>query len=271
MSYSLLDIVQLTLASMDGDEVNSITDTTESVQVANCARVVYDELIASADLPREYQAFQLTASTNTALPIVMYKPDTFQTVEWIKYKGTIPNDTSGLLEWRRLEGVAFDEFLKRSDGLSTFDANVATMELTVPNGNIEINYYNDRAPDYYTSFDDKTILFSSINLTVETTLQTSHTLCYGQYTDQFIQIDSFTPIFNNQTHYVWLQETKALASAEMRQVVNNKAEKSARKGWIRLQDLSKQSIATDSYYNRLPNYGRRPPAGYSPTNGYRRK
>ena len=34
MRYNLLEMVQRVLAAMDSDEVNSITDTAESVQVA---------------------------------------------------------------------------------------------------------------------------------------------------------------------------------------------------------------------------------------------
>lgn len=255
--YSLLDIVQKTLSSMDGDEVNSISDTTESQQVVVCAEIIYNDIVQGSDPPEDYRVFGLTSSTDPTIPIVMYRPLGVESIDWIKYKRTLQDTTDGKLYWTRLHPILFDEFLRRQDGMSLDNPNTAQMNLTVNGYTLEILYYTDRSPDWYTTFDDNTALFSSIDLSVDTTLQTSKTLCYGQFSTDFIPIDTFTPTFDSQVHMLWLHKTKALASAELRQVTNAAAEKAARQTSIKLQD-DKQAINTGSYYNRYPNYGRRP-------------
>lgn len=255
VAYSNLDIVQKVLSAMDGDEVNSVSDTTESSQVLDNAETVYNDLLLTADLPEQYQLYSLTASGNSSYPIVMYRPDGFETTDWIKYKRTIEDDDSGLLQWTLMIPITIDEFLKRSDGLDTTADNVSTMGLVLANTTLQVNYYDDRSPEYYCSFDDSTILFNSIDLDVDTTLQTSKTLCYGQYSTQFLALDGFTPAFDSNVHQIWLHETIALCQARMRQMQDPKAEKGARKGWIKLQDM-KHAIGDGGYYQHLPNYGK---------------
>jgi hypothetical protein len=250
--YTLLQLVQKVLSSMDGDEVNSISDTTESLQVADCAEVIYNDLITQSDIPEQYSIFNLDASGDPALPIIMSRPDGYETIDWIKYKHV--SDDGDI--WTPIQGILLDEFLKRQDGLNPDDDGVDTLTLTANGMTMEVRYYNDRDPDWYTTFDDNTIIFSSFNLAEDTTLQSVKTLAYGQRSELFVPVDAFTPAFDSNMHQLWLHETKALASAELRQVPNMKAEQKARKGWIKLQDM-KQAINTGSYYNKLPNYGRK--------------
>src|SRR5260370_16957942 len=85
MRLTLLEMVQTILASMDSDEVNSITDTTESSQVAQIIKHVYLNILARADLPEHRQLFSLVSSTDTNLPVVMFRPEEVNRIEWIKY------------------------------------------------------------------------------------------------------------------------------------------------------------------------------------------
>src|SRR5262245_38516758 len=86
MKYSLLELVQSIFSSMDSEEVDSITDTTEARQVAEIVRTAYFNIIARAHLPEHKGLFQLTASGTSLKPVLMTRPTTIRHVEWIKYR-----------------------------------------------------------------------------------------------------------------------------------------------------------------------------------------
>jgi len=85
MRLTLLDYVQLILSSLDSDEVNSISDTTESAQIANIVKQTYYNIIARTHLPEHKQLLQLEPSINPAQPVLMYIPDGVADIEWLKY------------------------------------------------------------------------------------------------------------------------------------------------------------------------------------------
>ena len=59
---TLLRLVQDILSSLDSDEVNSISDTPESLQVANIVRTTYEDLVSLLDLPEHFSFFELTTA-----------------------------------------------------------------------------------------------------------------------------------------------------------------------------------------------------------------
>lgn len=67
--YTLLDMTQDILSDMNSDEVNSIADTIESMQVAQIIKSTYYNIIDGRDWPHLYQMFQLTPSGDTAKQI----------------------------------------------------------------------------------------------------------------------------------------------------------------------------------------------------------
>lgn len=85
MSMTLLEMTQDLLSSLGSDEVNSISDTTESMQVATAIKTVYNNLVSRAQFPEMQQFFQLTSSNSSASPVLMYVPQSVHDVTWIKY------------------------------------------------------------------------------------------------------------------------------------------------------------------------------------------
>lgn len=98
MKYTLLDMTQNILARMSSDEVNSISDSSESLQVANIIKNKYFDIIGRVNLPEHDQLLQLDPSIDATSPVLMYVPEGVADIKWLKYfdsnvlDGVLPND-----------------------------------------------------------------------------------------------------------------------------------------------------------------------------------
>lgn len=92
MKLTLLQLTQNILSAMNSDEVNSISDTTESMQVATAIQTTYMNMIGRYELPEHIQLIQLNPSNDPASPVLMTRPDDITRIEWIKYFDTNPAD-----------------------------------------------------------------------------------------------------------------------------------------------------------------------------------
>lgn len=83
--FTLLQMTQGILSEMGSDEVNSISDTTESLQVANMIQTKYYDILAREALPEHEGLIGLTASNDPTKPVLMTIPNGVCDIEWIKY------------------------------------------------------------------------------------------------------------------------------------------------------------------------------------------
>jgi hypothetical protein len=96
MKYTLLQMTQDILSNMSSDEVNSISDTAESLQVATIIKQKYYDIISRGDLPEHNQLFQLNSSLDETKPTIMTVPDGIGRIEYIKYYDTNPLDSTSI-------------------------------------------------------------------------------------------------------------------------------------------------------------------------------
>jgi hypothetical protein len=253
MRYTLLELTQDILSSVDGEEVNSISDTTESNQVVKIIKTVYDDIQSRAQLPIQYTLFNLTASTDPTKPVLMTKPLTINCIDWVKYNRVIDGETDPL--WVTMKFLPLEDFLYMTQNLRPSDSAVGTMTHTANTFTYTFHFRNDVSPQYFTSFDDNTLIFDSYDSAVDTTLQSSKTLCYGELTNVFIENDTWVPNLQPQQFSLLLNEAKSLAWAELKQASHQKAEVTARKNWVHLQS-SKRTTPTHPDHSG-PNYGRK--------------
>lgn len=239
---------------MDSDEVNSINDTTESQQVALLVRTAYLDMKNRANLPEHHSLITLDASGDANKPVIMYLPNTVQNMTWLKYNICSLNDPE--INMRTLEFLPLKEYLDLMYQLNTEEDDVESFQHTIGSDVFTILYKNNNAPEFYTTFDDFTVLFNSYDSGVDTTLQKSKTLAAATMIIPFSMEDSFIPDLDDAQFALLLNEAKSLAWAELKQTQNPKAEQSARRGWVNLQ-RSKKAIKTESDFMQLPNFGRK--------------
>lgn len=262
MKYTLLELTQSILSSMDSDEVTSIDDTVESLQVVEVIKTVYDDIISRSDLQTSKTLFNLTASVDALKPIVMSKPDSIDKIEWIKYNTRAVTDTEDT--WSYMTYRSPLDFVDMMHSLSLSESWIDSFNYTFPDGsNVTFYYRNDAPPQYYTTFDDGTIFFDAYDSGVDSKLLAAKTLCYGTRISDFVAEDDYVPNLQPQQFALLLNEAKSLAWAELKQTPHAKAEQSARRNWTHLQRTRNQIPDTEQFsggthnFDKLPNFARR--------------
>jgi hypothetical protein len=216
---TLLEMTQNILSDMDSDEVNSITDTQESLQVATIIKTTYYSIIDGKDYPFFYELFQLNTSGTTTRPTHMKLPEDIIDLKWIKYNNKKTTDTKNKLE--KVEYKTPEDFLEITDQRNTDNTNVTAI---LDPSDIRVNIYTDRGPKYFTSFDDENLVFDAYDSAKETNLTNDNTQAYGKRSVAFTLSDTFTPDLPVQMFSYLLSEAKSTCFVTLKQMANQKAE-----------------------------------------------
>jgi hypothetical protein len=110
MKLTLLQMTQNILSAMNSDNVNSISDTVESLQVAEAIKTAYMNMLDRLSMPEHNQLIQLVPSNDSTQPVIMYLPDACSKLTWLDYFDTNPADGNELQT---------DQFGSYSHGVNT--------------------------------------------------------------------------------------------------------------------------------------------------------
>jgi len=245
---TLLDITQDILSDMESDEVNSITDTVESLQVAQIIKSTYYNIVDGLEWPWLKSLYTLTGLGDVTKPSHVQIPELVIEVLWVKYNKRTSTDT-----FDRFSTVTYktpSEFTALCEQRLS-DAPTVTV-VTDPSG-LSLNILNNTAPTYYTSFDDNYIVFDSFDSAVDSTLQTSKTQCFGKRHPAFTLSDTFTPDLPVQMFTYLLNEAKATCFSTLKQTINTKAEQHS----VSQRRRMSQQAWKISKGIKYPNYGRK--------------
>ena len=348
MKSTVLNMTQEILSSLSSDEVNSIGDTSESMQVATILKTTFDNIVARGDFGEHSQMFQLDSSTNQSTPVLMTKPDNVSHIEWIKYYNAdfgafdsipthgintdiIPNISvsTGQIATSASSAIGTNTIyfnptptwivvgMAAKDLTNTLAIPAGTLVTAVTQFNITLNnnvaspgvklgdvisfsplnppqfyeyvtilpvvqfidmvntfnpddndvapyifqdinlrFKNDKKPQFCTVIQDYYILFDSLDYQLDTTIQTSKTLCFGQILPTFELYDNFIPNLDDKQFPLLVNEAKTWAWYELKQMPHQKAEIESKRQWVVAQK-NESVVNRPTYFEALPDFGRR--------------
>ena len=245
---TLLDIVQDIMSDMSSDEINSINDTTEALQVAQIVKSTYYNIIDGKDWPQLYEFFQLTSSGDSTKPTHMRLPEAVIDVTWIKY------DCKEFGEVRdRVRKMVYKTPSDFTELLEQRDSSASNVLEVVDASGVSLNIFTDQAPTYFTSFDNDYIIFDSYDIALDDTLQNSKTQCYGKLHPSWSMLDGFIPDLPIQAFSYLLNEAKSTAFLVIKEMPNQKAEQHSISQRRRMSQDAWRIAGGITY----PNYGRK--------------
>lgn len=282
MKLTNLEYVQSILSSLGSDEVNSVSDTTESLQVLEILKTTYFNIISRTLPPEHKQLIQLDPSLDAAMPTLMYVPAGIKSIEWIKYynSNVFPDadSTTGFEHdlnvdisagasttvpppgYEYVTILPVRQFLDITSGFNPENSDVETFTFTsnINNfpGTYTFYYKNNKQPQYCTILSNYYVVFDGYDGTVDSTLQASKTMAYGLVTPHWSNEDDFTPNVDEEQVPLLLNEAKSLAFFELKQMVHTKAEQEAKRQWSAVQ-RDKAKHESPGWFDQLPDFGRR--------------
>ncbi len=233
---TLLELVQNILSDMDSDEVNSISDTVESLQVAEIVRATYEYIVATLSIPERRALVHLESLADLDRPNYLKVPDTVKDIGWLKYN---EKDVT---------------YLSPSDFINYVIKNPGT--LTVSDfGGVDFTIVTDRDPKYWTSFDDTYLVFDGYSSSEESTLQEHKSLAFAEMDRPFRLEDDFICDLDANLFPLLQSEAKNAAFVSLKQVSNSVEDQRARRSLVRAQNELSKTNKPDPR-DRLPNYSR---------------
>ena len=233
MKKTLLQLTQSILSDMDSENVNSISDSVEAQQVASVIQDTYYNIIAARAIPEHDRLVRLTALADNTKPTHFLYPTELKEIRLFEYNGRE-------VHWK--DPVKFLNDMSE-DGVEVLD----------PLSGAKLYIKDDKNPRYYTSFDDQYIICDSYDSSVDSTLQTSKTRCWGTVTPTFSITDAFVPDIDEVLFPYLLAEAKSACFSLFKAGSDPKVEQAARR--------LKSYVQNDQYKTRKANvrnfYGRR--------------
>ena len=252
MAKTLLKVTQDILGLMDADEVNHISDSIESEQVARCVETIYNQIISEYDLPVKRTLFRLENTDDDTLGKTrLFLPPLVQTLDTLSYDARL--SLTAPPNYRPIHLVSNEDFLHQTAGITPGDN---TEEQVYYNSTFKFQIYTNRPPRYATLVEDKVLTFDAYDKNVDFTLQNSKTMCFGVRSTEMILEDEFVIDLPYELLTLLESNSAELAFGLYKGDTPDKITDLARKARVRQQRSKNKTRNRD---RTGPDYGRKNP------------
>lgn len=223
MRYTLLQMVKDILNDLDSDDVDSIGDTIESQQVASILKSCFNEITSNRNWPNKQRLIQLEHAGDIDLPTHLQIPENLQELVTFFYEEHKEGQTKVVQKELRYKYP--DDFLRYIASRNSDDTS--RVRVVTDTSGTTLLVLKDRAPTYWTSFDDRYIVCDSYDESVDDTLQKQKTQAIAFMSPEWSMEDTFVPDLPADGFAGLIEEAKSTAFVVLKQEANQKAEQKA--------------------------------------------
>lgn len=151
--------------------------------------------------------------------------------------------------------MPFEDYHQWMLQLRNYDDDVAEMTVTLHGEQFPFMYRTNGHPTRYTTLTENQIICDSIDLTIDSTLQKSKTMCYGNLYPSWSMTDTFIPDLDPSQFSYLINRAKVRAFYELKQQENAEASQEARRQKVIVQKRKNRTPDEAAIY-RAPRYGK---------------
>lgn len=223
---TLLELTQSCLSAMNSDDVNSISDTEEAVQVASIIEDTHNELMTRDDWNHLKLPIPLLSLADSNYPTTLQLPEAVINISMVRYncKSSV-NDADC---FRKLTYKDPNDFLDMVLARSSTASHVASK--TVKGSTTPLYVTTNHPPSFWTSFDEEYITFDSYDSVLESTLQGEKSIVYAAQLPSFTMVDTFIPNMPAKMFPQFLAECKKACFFYLKEQMSPVDEKRALRG-----------------------------------------
>ena len=248
MSRTLLYTTQRVLEKLNLDPVDGISDTEDALLISREAESTFYDLMSRAEWKEHVDLIEVNSFSDLDSPTLLELGAEVHTIKSVRYDVTTTDDVNKHI--RKIQWLEPEDFLEKSYRLNT---STDYVEETVYK-DFPIFVCNNKMPHYYTSFDNKTLVFDSYDAEVEDTLIGTKTICHGETVPTWLQDDTFVIPLEDNLYPLYLSMLASACSLYMNMQVNQEDERRQARGISRMR---REQIRTEMEYYPKFRYGRK--------------